>query len=60
MYVHMPWRKRLFHAKEYFNNVARNICVVFYLHDMDYSIKNLTKLIETHVHKLMPLITHNL
>jgi hypothetical protein len=56
----MPRGKKLFHAREYFNDVARNICGVFYLHDMEYSIKDFLKLIQTHVHKLMPLITHNL
>ncbi len=57
MYVHMPRGKKLFHVREYFNDVARNICGVFYLHDMEYSIKDFSKLIQTHVHKLMPLIT---
>jgi hypothetical protein len=60
MYVHMPRGKRLFHAKEHFNDVARNICVVFYLHDMEYSIKYSFKLIQTHAHMLMSLIRHNL
>ncbi len=59
MYVHMLRGKKLFHAREYFNDVARNICVVFYLHNMEYSIKDFLKLIQTHVHMLMPLITHN-
>jgi hypothetical protein len=54
------WGKSLSHVKEYFNDVARNICVVFYLHDMEYSIKYFLKLIHTHAHKIMPLITHNL
>ncbi len=60
MYVHMPQGKKLFHAREYFNDVAGNICVVFYLHDMEYFIKDFFKLIQIQVHKLMPLITHNL
>jgi len=60
MHVHMPWGKKLFHAREYFNDVARYIYVVFYLHDMEYSINDFLKLIQTHVHKLMPLITQNL
>jgi hypothetical protein len=37
----MPQGKKLFHAREYFNDVARNICVVFYLHNMEYSIKEI-------------------
>jgi hypothetical protein len=56
----MPQGKKLFHAREYFNDVAGNICVVFYLHDMEYFIKDFFKLIQIQVHKLMPLITHNL
>jgi hypothetical protein len=40
MYAHMPRGKKLFHSREYFNDVARNICVVIYLHDMEYSIKD--------------------
>ncbi len=40
MYVHMPRGKKLFHARKYFNDVARNICVVFYLRNMEYSIKD--------------------
>jgi hypothetical protein len=41
MYVHMPHGNKLFHVKQYSNDVAKNICVIFYLCDKEYSIKNI-------------------
>jgi hypothetical protein len=38
MYVHMPHGNKFFHVRQYFNDVAKNIHIIFYLCDKEYSI----------------------